>query len=245
MRVCARMFSPFCSVAVSCPIRRTAWRLKSENFDYRAAAIYGALGNPNGDWFSRCDERIRGELDLLRPTPPSDLPNDITARIRVSWFPAHVTVIWQDGGAYQKLPMRPPEGPPSCWYEAEYDHGVFTDEIHRAYPKSFQSQFSPPPPSSRKSDTSEESESASGDTKTPLRAEKSENAPGDAQAPLPPARISNPPAPSPLEAELPPQSSGSAHTGFRGVLFRQVCRIVSSLRHVPGLVFTGLGWRME
>ena len=45
VRICARLFSPFCSVAVSFPLRMAEWRLKSDVFDYRAAAISGALPN--------------------------------------------------------------------------------------------------------------------------------------------------------------------------------------------------------
>ena len=71
MRVCGRAFSPFCSAAASCPARRTAWRLKPDNPDYRASAIFGAMGNANGGWFSRRDERVRGELNFYVRRRPS------------------------------------------------------------------------------------------------------------------------------------------------------------------------------
>ena len=96
-------FAPFFSVAVYQPYRRQAWRLVTEPFDYRRAQHSGALVPRDGEWFPRSDTRLRGDLDLRIPSSDTDLPDPITVRARISWWPAHVTLTWLYGGrGYQK-----------------------------------------------------------------------------------------------------------------------------------------------
>ena len=186
VRICARMFEPFCSFTVSCPHRRTAWRLKSDVFDYRAAGSSGALDNPT-EWYSRCQERLIGDLDLACPPPPADVPDRLSPRIRISWFPSHVTAIWE-GGPYQKLSMRPPEGSPSCWYVCEYDDKVFTEQFRLEHP----SIFTAPVPATMPSPN--ESKRSSRKSDTPTEDSKTPDEPTDDHPVTP--------VPSPQEAEI-------------------------------------------
>ena len=130
------MFGPFCSFAVSRPLRRTAWRLKSDVSDYRAAGSSGALVNPT-EWYSRCQERLIGELDLIYPAPQAGFPGRFSPSIWISRPPPHVTAIWECG-PYQKSPMRPPEGSLSWWYVCEYDDdAVSTEKLRLQFPEIF------------------------------------------------------------------------------------------------------------
>ena len=152
MRLSTRMFAPFLCVTVYQPHRRAAWRLKTEPFDYRHAQHSGALIPTGGEWYSRSWVALEGDLELICPDGDPDMPRLISARIKISWWPAHVTLTWLDGGSgFQKLSARPQENDPSTWITVPYDDTVFTDQMRRDFPRAFLTQPEPCPP--RPSDT--------------------------------------------------------------------------------------------
>ena len=139
VKLSARMFSPLFSCTVFSPSRRRAWRLQTEPFDYRAAQHSGALVPRGGEWYSRSWINLFGDLSLILPTPPdTDIPDPITCRARLSWWPAHATFTWLDGSrGFQKISARPEEDTASEWIPVAYDEDVFTDEIRARYPRAF------------------------------------------------------------------------------------------------------------
>ena len=87
-----------------------------------------------------------GELYLHCPQD-AELPGISHVNIRVSWYPAHGTVHWLDGGAtYRKLPHRAPEAEPSICRSLRYDATVFTDQHRRDFPEAFVEYPAPPRP---------------------------------------------------------------------------------------------------
>ena len=146
LRLSTRMFAPFFSVTVFQPHRRQAWRLCTEPFDYRHAQHSGALIPSGGEWYSRSWVALEGDLDLVCPDGDPDLPRLISARVKISWWPAHVTLTWLDGGSgFQKLSARPVENDPSEWVSMLYDESVFTDRHRRDFPRAFLTQPEPVP----------------------------------------------------------------------------------------------------
>ena len=138
MRMSARLFAPFFSVTVYQPARRGAWRLRTPPFDYRNAQHSGALIPRDGEWYTRSWINLEGDLSLACPTSDPDLPTLITARARLSWWPAHATVTWLDGGeGFQKLSARPPEEKRSEWISVEYDDTVFDQDTRDRFPRAF------------------------------------------------------------------------------------------------------------
>ena len=200
VRIVARMFPSFCSVEDQRPLRRQSWRLKSEVSDYRAAQISGAVESADGSWYSRREGRTLGELPLWFPETP-DLPSLINVEIRLARFPAHASVVWEEGCPYRKPPTRPPEGSPSVWYDVDYDPEVFTADIRRRSQNVSSPQFQPPKiPAAehrtlRKSDTqSDHSDSLS---KAPSQSLGETPHPQDKSPRL------SAPSPSPQDDELP------------------------------------------
>ena len=159
VKLSARMFSPLFSCTVYSPSRRGAWRLQTEPFDYRAAQHSGALVPRGGEWYSRSWVNLFGDLSLICPAPPdTDLPDPISCHARLSWWPAHATFTWLDGGrGFQKLSARPDEDSASEWISVPYDESVFTDEIRARFPGAF---TDPIPVPSRPTDTAPGTESA-------------------------------------------------------------------------------------
>ena len=146
VRLSARLFAPFFSVTVYQPSRRGAWRLRTEPFDYRNAQHSGALIPRDGEWFSRSWINLEGDLSLACPTSDPDLPTLITARARLSWWPAHATFTWLDGGeGFQKLSARPPEEKRSEWISVEYDDTVFDQDTRDRFPRAFTTPTPCPP----------------------------------------------------------------------------------------------------
>ena len=139
VKLSARMFSPKFSCTVYSPSRRGAWRLQTEPFDYRAAQHSGALVPRGGEWYSRSWTNLFGDLALICPVPPdTDLPNPISCHARLSWWPAHATFTWLDGGhGFQKISARPEEDTASEWISVPYDDTVFTAEMRNRYPGAF------------------------------------------------------------------------------------------------------------
>ena len=143
---------PFFSVAVYQPHHRSAWRLRTEPLDYRHAQNSGALIPSGGEWYSRSWVAVEGGLELVCPDGDRDLPRLITARIKISWWPAHVALTWLDGGSgFQKLSARPVENDPSEWISMPYDESVFADQHRCDFPRAFMTLPEPCPP--RPSDT--------------------------------------------------------------------------------------------
>ena len=143
----ARMFSPLFSCTVYSPSRRGAWRLQTEPFDYRAAQHSGALVPRGGEWYSRSWVNLFGDLSLICPAPPdTDIPDPISCHARLSWWPAHATFTWLDGGrGFQKLSARPDEDTASEWISVPYDESVFTEEVRARYPGAFTEPVPVPP----------------------------------------------------------------------------------------------------
>ena len=81
----------------------------TQPFDFRNTQHSGELIPRDGELYSRPWVNLEGDFPLICPTPDIDLPTVITARARLSWWPAHATFAWLDGGGFQKLPARPPE----------------------------------------------------------------------------------------------------------------------------------------
>ena len=149
VRVALRLFSPFLAITVQSPTRKAAWRLCAEYFDYRSAQNSGALMPRDGEWMSRSETNLYEDLSLLCPAACDDIPEFITAKARLSWWPAHVTFTWISGDSYQKIAARPKEG--TCeWEDAVYDESLFDAECRARYPKSFE----PLPPVPPRPDTS-------------------------------------------------------------------------------------------
>lgn len=141
------MFPPFLSATVYQPKRRWAWRLHCEPYDYRCAANPWPLGPRGGEWYSRSFATMAGDIALICPAvADTDRPNPINAWVRLSWWPARVTIKWREGGnSYQKLSARPHEG--ACeWLEAEYGDAVFDTETRQRYPRAFIEDVHPPFP---------------------------------------------------------------------------------------------------
>ena len=146
-RLSARLFAPFFSVTVFQPNRRQAWRLRTEPFDYRNAQHSGALVPRDGEWYTRSAVSLEGDMELVCPTSDTDLPSLISVRAKLSWWPAHATFTWLDGGSgFQKLSARPPEECKSEWISVAYDDTVFTDEDRKRFPRAFLTQPIPAPP---------------------------------------------------------------------------------------------------
>ena len=145
-RLAKRLFAPKMISALTCPIRKQAWVLDNECFDYRPCRTSGGLATRGGEWFSRCESSLFGEL-YLRCPQDAELPAIIHVDIRASWFPARCAVNWLDGGTtYQKLPHRAPEGEASIWETLRYDETVFTDQHRRDFPEAFVEYTAPPRP---------------------------------------------------------------------------------------------------
>ena len=70
--------------ALTCPIRKQEWALNNDCFGYRSSRHIGALNPRDGEWYSRCDSALLGDL-FLHCRQGSDLPDSIHARIRASW----------------------------------------------------------------------------------------------------------------------------------------------------------------
>ena len=150
MRVSVRFFAASLSVTLYCPLRRTAWRMRTEVFDYRAAQTSGALQPRDGEWYSRCGESFWGDLERLCPRDDTSLPGNLDILTRVSWWPAHFTVTFISGDSYHKISARPREG--TCeWFTTEFSDDVFDDaDIHRRFPRMFDTVpvVAPPRPDS-------------------------------------------------------------------------------------------------
>ena len=138
-KVEARMFNPHASLEVHCPFRQRAWSLSTPVFDYRSAQVSGALESRGGLWYSRRAEHVSGEMDLEYPLLKT-APDSIDARIRLSWWPPHVTVTWYGMDVYQKVSFRPVTGAPCDWKEIVFDASVFTDKIRTTYHSYFDPQ---------------------------------------------------------------------------------------------------------
>ena len=130
------MFNPHASLEVHCPFRRLAWSLSTPVFDYRSAQHSGALDSANGEWYSRRAENIFGDLDVEYPLLKT-APGSIDARIRLSWWPPHVTVTWLGMDVYQKVSFRPATGAPCDWKEVPFRAALFTDAIRATYHRYF------------------------------------------------------------------------------------------------------------
>ena len=137
MKLVMRPFSPTIVAALSCPRAKQAWVLSNDCFDYRSASNSEALNTRDGQWFSRCETSFTGDLALRSPQDV-ELPDMLRVNMRASWYPAHCTITWLDGGAtFRKLPHRAPEGEPSRWETITYDDTVFTTAHRLLYPEAF------------------------------------------------------------------------------------------------------------
>ena len=139
------------------------------------------------------------------PVGGADLPHSIRARARISWWPAHFTLTWLDGGdSYQKISARPREG--ACErYSIEYYDSVFDTDVRAQYWRAFLTEPAPCP--SRPQETKTSTEPASAQTTEPPPASPPEKAPP----------VSTEPAPSQsLEEEKTPMSEHSHSTNHTG-----------------------------
>ena len=165
-RLSARMFAPFFSAAAYRPARRGAWRLRTEPFDYRCAHHSGARVPRDGEWYSRPWVALVGDLELRCPVSDTDLQAPIRAHARISWWPAHATFTWIDGGVgFQKLPARRKEDSAIGWISGAYGDTVFTAEVRAQYHRAFLTE---PTPCPAKPDQATEPSPVAVDPKAPI-----------------------------------------------------------------------------
>ena len=132
-----RAFNPYDALEAHFPVRKRAWAPAARVFGYRVAQMSGggALDSRGGPWYSRRSEHVSGSLEIEYPALNS-IPEQVDVRIRLSWWPPRVTIIWLGAGLYRKLSSRPATGPPCDWKDTEYDDRLFAEEVrasHHAY----------------------------------------------------------------------------------------------------------------
>ena len=109
-----RAFNPYDALEAHFPVRKRAWAPAARVFGYRVAQMSGggALDSRGGPWYSRRSEHVSGSLEIEYPALNS-IPEQVDVRIRLSWWPPRVTIIWLGAGLYRKLSSRPATGPPA------------------------------------------------------------------------------------------------------------------------------------
>ena len=129
----------------------------------------GALDSRDGPWYSRRAEHLSGDMNAEYPLLDS-IPRTVNdVRIRLSWWPPHVTATWLGMGVYQKLSFRPVTGAPCDWKEIAYDDSLFTDEIRSTFHRYFtpNAQDTAPPPCPSRTDAKLAPPTTGPDTSTP------------------------------------------------------------------------------
>ena len=67
VRLVMRPFNPQLVVALTCPTTKRTWALSNDCYGYRSAATSGALLAKDGEWYSRCETKLRGGVKTSLP----------------------------------------------------------------------------------------------------------------------------------------------------------------------------------